>query len=136
MSSLAMVYVVDDDEAVRESTVCLVGAMGLSVRDYESADDFLADLENDGPACLILDIRMPGMSGIELFDVLIARQIQLPVIFITGHSEEVVIPGTPSSTTTWFLEKPFRPQELQQRVRWALESHLTSDADSSLRNAS
>ncbi len=135
MSSSVMVYVVDDDEAVRESTVCLVGAMGLSVRDFESAEDFLAHFENDGPACLILDIRMPGMSGIELFDVLMARQVQLPVIFITGHSEEVVIPGKSSSTTTWFLEKPFRPQDLQQRVRWALESFSTSDADSPLRNA-
>ena len=100
MNRSATVYVVDDDEAVRESTVGLIGAMGLSVRDYESAEDFLTDFENDGPACLILDIRMPGMSGIELFDVLMARQIQLPVIFVTGHSEEVTIPGQSNSATT------------------------------------
>ena len=136
MNRSATVYVVDDDEAVRESTVGLIGAMGLSVRDYESAEDFRTDFENDGPACLILDIRMPGMSGIELFDVLMARQIQLPVIFVTGHSEEVTIPGQSNSATTWFLEKPFRPQDLQQRVRWALESQSTSGAESSLRNAS
>ena len=136
MNRSAMVYVVDDDEAVRESTVGLIGAMGLSVRPYESAEDFLADFENDRPACLIVDVRMPGMSGIELFDVLTARQIQLPVIFVTGHSEEVTIPGQSDSATTWFLEKPFRPQELQQRVRLALQSFSTSDAESSLRNAS
>lgn len=135
MSTSATVYVVDDDEAVRKSTVSLVEAMELPVRPYESAEDFLAEFDNNGPACLIVDVRMPGMSGIELFDILTARGIRLPVIFVTGHSEGVTIPGQSDSATTWYLEKPFHPRELQQQVRWALDSYLTQGAESSLRNA-
>src|SRR5262245_66189527 len=81
------VYVVDDDEAVRDSLALLLRGAGLKARAFASPLDFLADYRESGPDCLVLDVRMPKMSGLELQDRLAARGAHIPIIFIRGHGD-------------------------------------------------
>ncbi|MHC4876914.1 MAG: response regulator transcription factor [Planctomycetota bacterium] len=122
MTDRGTVYIVDDDDAVRDSIVGLVETMGLAVRSYESAEEFLAAFEKTGPACLVLDVRMPGMSGTDLLDRLETRYMPMAVIFVTGHSGDVTVTRHAGAITVDSLEKPFRPGDLQQRILSALEA--------------
>lgn len=115
------VFVVDDDQAVRDSLCWLIEAAGLNVKACESATEFLAQYDPQWPGCLVLDIRLPGMSGLELQRELIQRQINVPIIIITGHGDVSTAVRAMKAGAIDFIEKPFSDQLLIQRVRDALE---------------
>jgi two-component system response regulator FixJ len=115
-----VVYVVDDDSAVRESLGLLLKSVGLSSEVYESAQAFLDSYRPDRVSCLVADIRMPGMSGLELQKALTALKIEIPIIFITGHGDVPMAVHAMKAGAMDFLSKPFGNQELLERVRRAL----------------
>ncbi len=117
----AIVHVVDDDSAVRDALTLLLRSVGLAVRAYESADAFLAGYDAAAPACLVLDIRMPRMSGLELQRVLTERGARVPILFITGHGDVPMAVGAMKSGAFDFLQKPFNDQDLIDRVQRALD---------------
>lgn len=114
------VYVVDDDEAVRDSLALLLKSIGLQARLFESAPDFLNDYRPDWVGCIILDIRMPGMSGMELQKKLIEMQSAMPIIFVTGHGDVPMAVEAMQDGAFDFIQKPFRDQELLDRINRAL----------------
>ncbi|MGA7540558.1 MAG: response regulator transcription factor [Steroidobacteraceae bacterium] len=114
------VFVVDDDESVRGSLRFLLRSAGLESRAFGSAQEFLASYEPVQPGCLVLDVRMPGMSGLELQQELNLRGAILPVIFITGHGDIPMAVEAMQHGAHDFLQKPFRDEDLIERVRRAL----------------
>ncbi len=110
------VYIVDDDEAVRDSLRWLLEANNYRVRAYASAEAFLAEYDEQQPGVLIVDVRMPGMSGLELQDQLIARKSSMPVVFITGHGDIPMAISTMKKGAVDFLEKPFDETALREIV--------------------
>ncbi|MFZ5538797.1 MAG: response regulator transcription factor [Pseudomonadota bacterium] len=114
--TLGVVYVVDDDEAVRDSLQWLLEASSYRVRTYDSAEAYLAGFDPMAIACLILDVRMPGMSGLELQDELLARKLSLPIIFITGHGDVPMAVSTMKKGAVDFIEKPFDQSALKALV--------------------
>lgn len=121
MTDERLVYIVDDDEAVRDSTGMLMQSVGLAVETYPRADAFLSAYRDDVIACLVLDVRMPGMSGTELQSVLKERGIDVPIIFITGHGDVPMAVNALQAGAVDFLQKPFRQQELLDRVNAVLD---------------
>ncbi len=121
-----VVYVVDDDPSIIRLLVELVEALGLHVEGYESADGFLKAYQASRPGCLVLDVRVPGMSGLELQRQLIAAGSVLPIVFITGHADVRMAVEAMERGAFGFLEKPFRPQralrEIQSAVRLNVET--------------
>ena len=115
------VYVVDDDSDSRRLITSLLEAIFPRVQAYESANGFLDDYEDNQPGCLVLDVAMPGMSGLELQKTLADRGIQLPIVFLTGHANVQMAVGAMQAGAVNFLEKPFREQELWESVRRAFE---------------
>jgi two-component system response regulator FixJ len=116
----SLVLVVDDDEAVRGSLKLLLKSAGLTARAYPSAAEFLAAHDDGQPGCLLLDIRMPGMSGLELQDELNRRGAIIPIIFITGHADVPMAVEAMRRGAMDFLQKPFRDEDLINRVTRAL----------------
>jgi two-component system, LuxR family, response regulator FixJ len=114
------VFVVDDDESVRGSLQFLLGSVGLESRAYGSAGEFLSAYDPGEPGCLILDVRMPGMSGLELQQQLNLRGAVIPVIFITGHGDIPMAVEAMQHGAHDFLQKPFRDQDLIDRIQQAL----------------
>lgn len=110
------VYIVDDDEAVRDSLRWLLEANGYRVRAYPSGESFLADFADHQPGVLIVDVRMPGMSGLELQEQLIIRQSTMPIVFITGHGDVPMAVSTMKKGAIDFLEKPFNETDLREIV--------------------
>lgn len=123
------VFIVDDDEAVRNSLRLLVKSVGLPAVTANSAQEFLATYAPADPGCLILDVRMPGMSGIELQQQLNLRGAVIPVIFITGHGDIPMAVEAMQQGAFDFLQKPFRDQDLIDRVQRALEKDRTNRAE-------
>jgi FixJ family two-component response regulator len=117
----ATVFVVDDDEAVRGSLRLLFKSVGLPVQPFPSARDFLAAYDPIQPGCLVLDIRMPGMSGLELQEHLNLSGAIIPVVFITGHGDVPMAVQAMRHGAFDFLQKPFRDQDLIDRVQRAFE---------------
>ena len=115
-----VVHVVDDDAAVRQSLELLLKSMGLRVSAYSSGADFLSAWPEDPPGCMVLDIRMPGMSGLELQQQLSARHSILPIIFITGHGDVPMAVEAMQAGAMDFIQKPFRDQDLLDRIAQAL----------------
>ncbi|MEO8313863.1 MAG: response regulator transcription factor [Pseudomonadota bacterium] len=115
------VFVVDDDNGVRTSIRLLLKSVGISATPYASAREFLAAYDSGQPGCLILDIRMPGMSGLELQQELNLRGAVIPVVFITGHGDIPMAVEAMQQGAFDFLQKPFRDQDLIDRVQRALE---------------
>ncbi len=115
-TTLGVVYVVDDDEAVRDSLQWLLEASAYRVATFDSAEAFLAGFDPKAIACLILDVRMPGMSGLELQDELLARKLNLPIIFITGHGDVPMAVSTMKKGAVDFIEKPFDQTALKELV--------------------
>lgn len=116
-----LVYVVDDEFAVRDSLTLLIESTGQAVRSFASAEAFLNDYSPEQPGCLLLDIRMPSMSGLDLQDELTARDICIPIIFISGHAR---IPDSAHAFRAGavdFLEKPFDNAILMERIAEALK---------------
>lgn len=115
-----LIHVVDDDEALRRSLLFLFDSVGWRAQAYASADEFLAAYRPGAPGCLVLDIRMPGMSGLELQQALRARGHVLPVIFITGHGDVSLAVQAMKQEACDFLEKPFKDQALLDAVGQAV----------------
>ena len=119
--TLGTVYVVDDDEAVRDSLRFLLEASGYEVQPFDSAEAFLAGFDSASLACLILDVRMPGMSGLELQEELARRGVTLPIVFITGHGDVPMAVSTMKKGAADFIEKPFDQASLKKLVDRLLE---------------
>ena len=116
-----VVFVVDDDASVRESLKELLESVGLRVEAFESADVFLANRQPDAASCLVLDVRLPGLSGLQFQTELTKAGISLPIIFITGHGDIPMSVRAMKSGAVEFLTKPFRDQDLLEAVRAAIE---------------
>lgn len=115
------VFVVDDDDAVRSSLRLLFKSWGLDAVLAASADEFLAGYDVEHPGCVVLDVRMPGMSGLELQQRLNTLGATIPIIFITGHGDVPMAVEAMQAGAFDFLQKPFRDDDLLERVRRALE---------------
>jgi two-component system, LuxR family, response regulator FixJ len=115
------VFVVDDDHASRRLITGLLEAIFPRVQSFESANEFLTTYQSDQPGCLVLDVAMPGMSGLELQRALSERDIELPIVFLTGHGNVQMAVGAMQAGAVNFLEKPFREQELWDSVRRGFE---------------
>ncbi len=120
MSSEITVFVVDDDQAVRESLALLVHSVGLQAETFASARDFLDAYRPDRRGCLITDIRMPGMSGLELQEQLSAQGYHIPVIVLTGFGDVPAAVRALKGGAVDFVEKPFNPQALLDLVQQAI----------------
>jgi len=121
-----VVYVVDDDPAILRLLAELVAAIGLDVAASASAEEFLEAYHACGPGCLVLDVRVPGMSGMELQRQLAAAGSTLPIIFVTGHADVRMAVEAMERGAFGFLEKPFRHQELCEKIQGAVK--LDADA--------
>ncbi len=117
-----LVAIVDDDESVRSALQGLMKVVGLPARSFASAEEFLQSRLHEQTACLIADIRMPGMSGLELLARLNAQNVKIPTIFITAHGDEKMRLQALRSGAVEFLAKPFDDQALLDSVRAALDS--------------
>lgn len=115
------VFIVDDDEAVRDSLRWLLEANGYRVKSFGSAEDFLEAYDPEQIGILIVDVRMPGMSGLELQEELIARNAPLPIVFITGHGDVPMAVSTIKKGAIDFLEKPFNETDLRAIVTRMLQ---------------
>lgn len=123
------VYVVDDDEAVRDSVQWLLEGQDFRVRSFESSEVFLARYDPREVACLIVDIRMDGMGGLELQDRLIERNSPLPIAFITGHGDVPLAVDTMKKGALDFIQKPFNEQQLVPLVERMLEQARANFAE-------
>ena len=123
------VYVVDDDEAVRDSVQWLLEGQDFRVRSFESSEVFLARYDPREVACLIVDIRMDGMSGLDLQDRLIERNSPLPIAFITGHGDVPLAVDTMKKGALDFIQKPFNEQQLVPLVERMLEQARANFAE-------
>jgi FixJ family two-component response regulator len=117
----SIIYIDDDDEAVRDSLRWLLEANGYAVRSFAGAEEFLDAYNPDQIAVLIADVRMPGMSGLELQETLLARKAPLPIVFITGHGDVPMAVSTMKKGAVDFLEKPFNEADLRRIVAGMLE---------------
>jgi FixJ family two-component response regulator len=122
----AIVFVIDDDESVREAVMSLIRSVGLRVEAFASAGEFLQSPRPDLPACLILDVRMPGLSGLDLQRDLAEANIHIPIIFITGHGDIPMSVRAMKGGAVEFLTKPFRDQDLLDAIQQALERDRTA----------
>ena len=117
----ATVFVVDDDPSIREALKSLFGSVGLRAETFASATDFLQAKLPDSPSCLVLDVRLPGLSGLDFQTELAKANIHVPIIFITGHGDIPMTVRAMKAGAVEFLTKPFRDQELLDAVQVGLE---------------
>jgi FixJ family two-component response regulator len=115
-----IVIVIDDDASFRRSTERLVSAAGFKTRTFATAEDFLKKPRPEGPACMVLDVRMPGLSGLDLQKRLLQTGIDIPLIFITGHGDIPMSVQAMKGGAVEFLTKPFRDQDLLEAIEQAL----------------
>ncbi len=130
----ALVYLIDDEFSVRDSLTLVLESVGLRVKSFESAEDFLKNYNNEYPSCLILDVKMPCMSGLELQEELLKRNISIPIIFISGYAGISKSAKAFRAGAVDFLEKPFDHEVLLARIteviqknieyRWRLNVHF------------
>lgn len=135
MSDDAIVYVVDDDEPVRDAIGMLLDIVGLIYEGHEDAQSFLDAYRPDVDGCLVLDIRMPGMSGLELQEKLQEMKARIPIIFITGHGDIPMAVEAMRRGAVDFIRKPFRDQELLDRINEALSQSEVQRAKAADSNA-
>ena len=121
MTAEPIVQIVDDDDAIRDALAWLLRSRGLPARTWPSAEAFLAEWSEGHRGCLVLDVRMDGMSGVELFDRLLARGSRVPVIFLTGHGDVPLAVAALKKGAFDFVEKPFNDNELVDRIIAAVE---------------
>jgi RNA polymerase sigma factor (sigma-70 family) len=121
MTQAPVVFVVDDDPSVRSSLKFLMSSVGLQVESFDSADALLQRKLPDAPSCLVLDVRLRGLSGLDFQRELAARNCHMPIIFITGHGDIPMSVRAMKAGAVEFLTKPFRDQDLLDAVRIALE---------------
>lgn len=123
------VFVVDDDEAVAHAFRYLIESVGLRVEVFTSPSAFIERFDPARPGCLVLDVRMPAMSGFELLDWLRQRDIEIPVIFVTGHGDVPMAVRAMKAGAVDFIEKPFRDQELLDQIYKAIRMDALSRCD-------
>jgi FixJ family two-component response regulator len=116
----AVVFVVDDDLSIRDALTSLIRSVGLRVETFGSAREFLTRQPPDAPGCLVLDVRLPGLSGLDLQRELAGAQITMPIIFITGHGDIPMTVQAMKAGAVEFLTKPFRDQELLDAIAQAM----------------
>ena len=121
MEPQALVFVVDDDASTRATLSSLIRSVGLQVKLFGSAQEFLKEPQADVPSCLVLDIRLPGMSGLDFQRKLIDSNISIPIVFITGHGDIQMSVRAMKAGAIEFLTKPFRDQDLLDGIHAALE---------------
>ena len=117
----SVVFVVDDDSSVREAIKSLIKSVGLRVETFETAQQFLGSKRPEVPGCVVLDVRLPGLSGLDLQRELAANDIKLPIIFITGYGDIPMSVTAMKAGALEFLTKPFRDQDLLDAIQKALE---------------
>jgi len=115
-----IVFVVDDDPSIREAVRRLIGSVGLRVETFGSTREFLAVKRPDAPACLVLDVRLPDVSGLEFQRELVDANVQIPIIFITGHADVPMTVRAMKAGAVEFLTKPFRGQDLLDAIQEAI----------------
>jgi FixJ family two-component response regulator len=120
-SGRSVVFVVDDDVSMRDALRNLLRSVGLQVETFDSAQEFLARPRPDAPGCLVLDVRLPGLSGLDLQRELAKADIDIPIIFITGHGDIQMSVQAMKAGAVEFLEKPFRDQDVLDAVQQAIE---------------
>jgi FixJ family two-component response regulator len=129
-----IVYVVDDDESMLNTVRCLAESLGLPVKTYSSPRTFLSEFDGQHPACLVLDVQMPEMSGLELQELLVTRGMHLPTIVFTAHGE---VPGAVRAMRTGaidYIQKPFSNQTLLTRLRQAAQRAVLVHQQTSAQN--
>lgn len=122
MSPTPTVYIVDDDPSLGEAVCHLLRPLGLQIETHRSAEEFLAAYRATGPACLVLEVRMPGMSGLRLQNHLASEKRAIPIIIITAHADVRMCADALKAGAVEFLEKPFRPQMLYDAVQAAVRA--------------
>jgi FixJ family two-component response regulator len=122
----SVVYIVDDDAAVRESLDSLVRSVGFVVKTFASANEFLSGKRSNAPGCLVLDVRLPGLSGLDLQQKLMRDDVSIPIVFITGHGDIPMTVRAMRAGAIEFLTKPFRDQDLLDAIQQAIERDRTS----------
>jgi FixJ family two-component response regulator len=122
----AVVFIVDDDSGVREALDSLIRSVGFRVQTFASAHEFLRGQRVDAPGCLVLDVRLPGLSGLDLQHELIQADIHIPIIFITGHGDIPMTVRAMKAGAVEFLTKPFRDQDLLDAIQQAIGPDLVS----------
>jgi len=122
----SVVFVVDDDASVREAIKSLIKSVGLRVETFEPAQQFLQSKRLEAPGCVVLDVRLPGLSGLDLQRDLAAHEINLPIIFITGYGDIPMSVSAMKAGALEFLTKPFRDQDLLDAIQKALERDRTA----------
>jgi len=130
----AIVYLVDDEFAIRDSLTLLIESSGFNIQSFESAQEFLDSYDPERPSCLLLDVRMPTMSGLELQDELCKRDISLPIIFISGHAEVADSAKAFRAGAIDFLEKPFENNVLLERIEEGLGKDRYARSQQALRD--
>jgi two-component system response regulator FixJ len=130
MSEKTVIHVVDDDPAMRDSLVFLLDVNGFAPRAYESANAFLSGARIEHPTCVVSDIRMPGLSGVDLVRELKGRGARCPVILITGHGDVALAVEAMKAGAADFIEKPFDDSALLGAIRTALDAHSSVQGDS------
>jgi two-component system response regulator FixJ len=134
MSDVAnIVYIVDDDEAVRDSLCFLLKSVGIAGQGFGSGNEFLEAYQPDWEGCILLDIRMPGVSGMEVQRQLVERNCALPIIFITGHGDIPMAVEAMHLGAFDFIQKPFHDQELLDRIQQALATYRESQDEIALK---
>jgi len=122
----ATVFVVDDDESVREALGSLVRSAGLGVATYATAQDFLAGPRAEGPSCLVLDVQLPGLSGLDLQRRMADVNLEIPIIFITGHGDVPTSVRAMKAGAVEFLTKPFGDDDLLTAIQEAIKRDLAA----------
>jgi FixJ family two-component response regulator len=126
---IPVVYVVDDDQGLLQALCSLFRSVGLPARSFQSAREFLDAALKDSPACLVADIRLPGLSGLDLQHELALREIQIPIVFITGHADVPMTVKAMKAGAVEFLTKPFRDQDLLDAVQSAIDGDRVAYRD-------
>jgi RNA polymerase sigma factor (sigma-70 family) len=121
MPSAPLIYVLDDDAAIRTSLERLMRSVGLEARSFPSAAEFLRQSREDRPSCLVVDVRMPGLSGLDLQETLTASGWTAPIIFISGHGTVPISVRAMKAGAVNFLQKPFEDQEILDSIHQAVE---------------
>ncbi|MEM9207650.1 MAG: response regulator transcription factor [Pseudomonadota bacterium] len=122
MTAAATIFVVDDDPSIRFAMQALLESVDLEHEIFSSGNEFLQHVQKERPGCLVLDIRMPGLGGLELQDELKTRGYTLPIIFVTGHGDVPMAVDAMQKGAVDFVQKPFRDQDLLDRVHKALDT--------------
>ncbi|WP_024298739.1 response regulator transcription factor [Methylomicrobium lacus] len=132
--SNAIVYLVDDEFAIRDALTLLIETAGFNIQSFESAHEFLDRYDHSRPGCLLLDVRMPSMSGLELQEELSKRDINIPIIFISGHAEVADSAKAFRAGAIDFLEKPFENSVLLERLEEGISKDIYARTERAVRS--